>query len=517
MLVNYQYRLYPDSAQKNQLNSWLRIARYWYNWQLGDRFDWWQNNRSPINSCPLICPLPELRDKPNKYSQKKLASKFKEDLIKVGYSGELLNFKKVPSQTLQDVSVRVDKAFSRFISGDKNGKRSGKPRFKNEARYRTLKIEGEGQALKVERIEKNYMFVSISKLKGWLKVRLHRPLLQGFTIKNALITKKANGWYITFCLEDKTIPAFNPDEVIPTWDNTLGMDAVLHEDDYLATSEGTKLPALKSFRKSEKRLAKVSRKKATKKKGSRQRRKLAKRESREHQRIARSRKDHAYKTAHALIRTGKKVFVHEKLNLQGLSTRNKAKQDEYGNYLPNGQRAKSGLNKSWKDAAFGNFFNTLQYIAEKAGCKVIAVNPAYTSQMLSYRDEFVFTDCSIREYFDEEIVLMIDRDINAGINIKKVGLELFPTIKRRKGKPHVIDNPITYSTLKEVVRPELVSQSAEPILRGDSHLLPSCKTTRKSWRQYRVSNEREICSLTNVAASRKGQFRKGARGLSRYR
>jgi hypothetical protein len=31
---------------------------------------------------------------------------------------------------------------------------------------------------------------------------------------------------------------------------------------------------------------------------------------------------------------------------------------------------------------------------------VIAKNPAYTSQLLAYRDEVIFTDCSIREYWD---------------------------------------------------------------------------------------------------------------------
>ncbi|MHC5826343.1 MAG: hypothetical protein ACYT04_63425, partial [Nostoc sp.] len=73
--------------------------------------------------------------------------------------------------------------------------------------------------------------------------------------------------YIAICLEDPSVPAFTPDEIVPTWDNTLGIDAVLQEDDYLATSESTKLPALKSFRKSEKRLAKVSRRKFAKRKG----------------------------------------------------------------------------------------------------------------------------------------------------------------------------------------------------------------------------------------------------------
>ena len=432
MLINYQYRAYPDTNQKLQFNNWLRIARYWYNRQLGDRFDWWENNRNSVNYCPLKCALPELRDNPNYYSQKKHLPEIKKDLVKVSHSGELLDFTSVPSQTLQDVSKRADLAFSRFLKGDKNGNRSGKPRFKNAARYRTLKFES--TVIKIERYESRWLFLSFSKVKGWVKVRLHRPLPEGFKLKNALLTKKADGWYVTLCLEDKTVPVFKPEEINPTWGNSLGLDAVLHEDDYLATSDNTKLPALKSFRKTEKKLAKVSNRKAAKKKGSKARRNLAKREGRIHQKIARARLDHAYKTSHALVRTGKKVFFCEDLNLKGLSKRNKTKQDNKGNYLPNGQAAKSGLNKSWTDAGFGQFFSTLEYIAEKTGTRVIKVKPAYTSQLLSYRDEFIFTDCGIREYWDKHELLTVDRDINASINLKRVGLGLFPTIKRCKGK-----------------------------------------------------------------------------------
>lgn len=302
----------------------------------------------------------------------------------------------------------------------------------------------------IERTEKEWLFISASKLSGWLKIRLHRPLPQGFQLKNILLTRKADGWYATIALFDPTVPTFNPDDVVPTWDNSLGMDAVLLEDDYLATSQNTKLPNVKSFRKNQLRLGLISKRKAAKKKGSKSRRKLALSEARHHQRIARSRKDHAYKTAHAIVRTGKKVFYHEDLNLRGLTTRNKKKIDADGKFLKNGQSSKSGLNKSWNDAAFGQFFTTLDYIASKAGAVVVKVNPAYTSMLLSYRDEFVFTDCSIRNYFDPIESLNVDRDINSAVNIKRVGLGLFPTIKRRKGNP-VVGNSITNSTSKEVL------------------------------------------------------------------
>ncbi|MDJ0715239.1 MAG: transposase [Prochloraceae cyanobacterium] len=464
MLLNYQYRAYPETAQKLKLNNWLRICRYWYNYQIGDRFDWWQFNRSSINACPLTCSIRGLKNRPDYYSQKKQLPILKKNLLKVSHSGELLDFADVPSQTLQDVSKRAALAFQRFIRGDKNGKRSGKPRFKNTARYRTMKFES--NAIAIKQVTKKWLFLSVSKLDRLLRVRLHRPLPNGFKLKNAMISKKADGWYVTLCLEDKTVPHFIPDEIEPTWDNSIGMDAVLHENDYLATSDGIKLPSLKSFRFSENKLAKVANRKSSKKKGSKARRKLAHSEAKIHQRIARSRRDHAFKTAHALVNTGKKVFIREDLNLKSLSKRNKAKQDEKGNYLPNGQSTRSGLNKSWLDAAFGQFFEVLEYIAEKAhrprrgflgvrteqeaGARIMAVKPAYTSQLLSYRDDFVFTDCDIREYWDDREWLYIDRDINAAINIKRVGLGLFPTIKRRKGN-RVVKASTTNSTSKEVL------------------------------------------------------------------
>ena len=76
-----------------------------------------------------------------------------------------------------------------------------------------------------------------------------------------------------------------------------------------------------------------------------------------------------------------------------MTKRNKVKQEDDGTYIPNGQSAKSGLNNSWLDAAFGQFFQTLDYIAEQAVAVVISQKPADTLMMLSYRNEIIFTDC----------------------------------------------------------------------------------------------------------------------------
>lgn len=407
-------------------------------------------NRSPTNACPLVCHIPARRDNPNYYSQKKYLPNLKKELVTVQWSGEKLDFSRVPANTLQEVCKRVDKAFERFISGDSNGNRSGKPRFKSQSRYRSLVIEGAGLELHACSIGGKYLYVKVPKI-GLVKIRSHRHLPEGAILKQLQFIKKNDGWFVNLRLDDPMVPVMTNDAAVPTWENSLGLDAVLHEEVYLATSEGRKLPSLKALRKKQVKLTRISQKKNAKKRGSKARRKLAKREGRHHQKIARARKDFQYKTAHKLVRTGKQVFFHEDLNLKGLTKRNAPKQDETGAYLANGQFAKSGLNLSWSDAAFGQFFQILAHIAGKAGAVVIAKNPAYTSQLLSYRDDVIFTNTGIREYWDETETLWVDRDVNAAINIKRVGLDVFPTIKRRKGGL-VIAGSITNDTSKEVLR-----------------------------------------------------------------
>lgn len=450
MKYTYQYKAVLTSEQKQELHSWLRIGQYWYNRQLQERYDWWEQNRSPVNACPLICPLPLLRDNPNYYTQKKQLPILKQAAVAVQWSGEALDFSRVPANTLQEVCKRVDKAFERFIAGDSNGKRSGRPRFKSQSRFRSLVIEGAGLDLHSCSVGGKYLYLKVPKL-GLIKVRAHRHLPDSAILKQLQLIKKNDGWFVNLRLDDPTVPAITPDTIVPTWNNAMGIDAVLHEEMYLATSEGEKLPSLKVLRRSQDKLTRISQQKNARKRGSRSRRKLAKREGRQHQKIARARKDFQYKTAHKLVRTGKQVFIHEDLNLRGLTKRNAPKQDETGAYLPNGQSAKSGLNLSWSDAAFGQFFLILGHIAGKAGAVVMGKNPAYTSQLLSYRDEVIFTDTSIREYWDDDLKLWVDRDINAAINLLRVGLDVFPTLKRCKGTVAIVGS-ITEDTSKEVLR-----------------------------------------------------------------
>lgn len=70
MRISYQYRIKPTKIQAETIDKTLEMLRHQYNYLLAQRFDWYEMNRCSIDRCPLICHLPELKDKPNYYGQK---------------------------------------------------------------------------------------------------------------------------------------------------------------------------------------------------------------------------------------------------------------------------------------------------------------------------------------------------------------------------------------------------------------------------------------------------------------
>lgn len=404
MRIAYQYRLLPTSEQRAEMSRWLDMLRLQYNWMLSERFQWWEENRSSVNACPLICHLPELKDQPDYYSQKRSLVSLKQDRPW---------YKDIHSQVLQDMVKRVKLAFDRYLSGDSNGNRSGKPRFKGKNRYRSFTYP---QA-SIDWIDGNK--IELPKL-GIFKVVWHRPLPEGFSVKTAIITQKADGWYITLTLEDVSVPEFASD-IEPTIDNSIGIDLGLEK--FLADSEGEFEPIPQHFRKSEEKLARLQQKVSTAKKGSRARKLLVRKVAKLHQKITRQRKQFHCKTAQKVLKKADVVFV-EDLSVKNMSRRAKPKQDEAGKFLPNGQSAKSGLNKSIADAGWSQFVDILAFKAEKAGQRVVKVNPKGTSQHCSNCLNRVPKELSDRWHSCPHCGTELDRDTNAAILIKKVGLDI---------------------------------------------------------------------------------------------
>jgi putative transposase len=80
------------------------------------------------------------------------------------------------------------------------------------------------------------------------------------------------------------------------------------------------------------------------------------------------------------------------------------------------------LAKSIADAAWSAFFVQLSSKAEGAGRAFVKVNPAYTSQECSRCHHRQKMPLSERVYQCPCCLLSIDRDLNAALNIRAVGL-----------------------------------------------------------------------------------------------
>lgn len=375
MRITYQYKLRPTAGQASQMSAWLDMLRAQYNWLLGERFDWWEMNRCGVNACPLTCSIAVPKEKPNYYQQKRSLT-----TLKV----ERPWYKRVQSQVLQEMVKRVELAFGRFIKGDANGKRSGRPRFKKQGRYRTFTFP----QMKADCIQDGR--IVFPKL-GAVKLIQHRPIPDGFILKTATVTRKADGWHVGLLLECKAVPELSPSIELA---NSVGIDVGLK--DFLATSEGEYVGIPQFFRKSERKLAKLQRQLARQVKGSNRWRKQASRIAKLHLHITRQRKDFFSKTWDWLF-SKYDVVAHEKLNIKGL--------------------ARTRLAKSILDAAWGQFLEMGTFKAEKAGKLTAPVNPNSTSIDCSSCGEQVPKTLADREHSCPCCGLVLCRDVNAAINI----------------------------------------------------------------------------------------------------
>ncbi len=321
-------------------------------------------------------------------------------------------YKDIYSQVLQDCVKRVKLAFDRFISGDSRGNRSGRPRFKNKSRYRTFTFPSIP--------DKNLVgsTIKLSKL-GVLKFIKSRAIEPGFKLKTVSITRKADGYYVSFSVEDKTVPKFKS-ETIPTESNTTGIDVGL-EKLYVDSNNNQALPQ-KHLRKAESKLILLQRKLEDKNRSKKAKRLLRKAISRLHQKIARQRKHWHYTEAHKLAKNCQ-VLAIEDLKIRNMRRRNKPKKVD-GIFVPNGQAASTGMNKSWSDNGVGNFLEILSQIAQKYGTRIIKVNAQGTSQHCSQCLNKVSKALSDRWHNcdNNSCNLSCDRDYNSAMLIKKLAV-----------------------------------------------------------------------------------------------
>lgn len=358
----YKYRIYPNRQQEAGLIATLNICRVLYNTALTQRKYAYRQQKIQIRKLEQLNELPALKE-------------------------AFPELKKVHSQVLQEVLQRVDRTYQAFFRRIRQGIKPGYPRFKGVNRYNSFTFPQSGFSISENR--KGNQQLILSKI-GSIKIRLHREIPGN--IKTCTIKKADNQWYVCFTVETKST-------IKPKTGKIVGIDVGVRS--FAALSDGTIIPNPRHLKKSETLLKHKQRSLSRKKKGSNSWQKQRLQVGKLHRKIANQRHDFLHKESRALV-NNHDIIVFEDLDIANMV------QGHYGA-------------KHIYDAAWGTFIRYTSYKAESAGKTVTLVDPWGTSETCCKCGEFVPKKLSTRTHKCPCCGLVLDRDVNAAINILRLG------------------------------------------------------------------------------------------------
>jgi putative transposase len=315
------------------MSEWLNICRGVWNFALAERKDWYNSRSCRIDVASIKSEyiIPADAPRPNFALQCKALTEAKKSKSWL---------KSVQSQVLQQVLKQLENAFTSMWE-----QKHGFPRFKKQGRMRSFLFPQLGA---------NPVVGNRVKLPviGWMKMRLSRPIPDGFELKQVRIVKKASGWYAMLSLQsDVNVPDAMPHG------HSLGIDLGLLS--FLATSDSETIARPKFFVDAQRKLKLLQQRVNHKPKGSSNWRKAHFKVARFHEYISNTRKDFHFKTAHHLCDQAGMIFA-EDLNLKAMS--------------------RGMLCKHTLDAGFGQFLNILGWVCQKRDVLFLKVDANGTSQ-----------------------------------------------------------------------------------------------------------------------------------------
>ena len=359
MNLTYKYRLRPTNKQRHILDDILFQMQTVYNDALNERRWSWSRSRRSVSYF----------DQWRRMKDERYACPAEMGLLNV--------------TSIQQMLRRLDKSYRAFYQGQR-----GLPRFKGRNRFKSVEYRhGDGSKVEGDRLYIQHV--------GHIKIRLHRPLPAEATIKQVVIKRTGNHWDVALMLAVKDPePVAHPGPAV-------GVDVGLKS--LLALSDGRLIDNPRWLRQSLAELRIWQRKMSRRKRLSRgwyaARRKVA----RLHEKIASQRRDFWHKLTHRMANAYGAIVIEE-LNLSFM-LRNKH------------------LSLSAHDAALGMLRPLLAYKVEKTGTLLLVENPHGTSQDCSGCGERVPKDLSVRTHHCPKCGLIIDRDVNAALNLlKRAGL-----------------------------------------------------------------------------------------------
>jgi putative transposase len=373
MRRSYKFRIYPNKIQREALDDIFYFNKFLY----------YSKYKKSISYNSQAAQLPEIK--------KSFA-----DQANIIYS-----------QTLQQTLKRLDNAYKNFFRRVKSGETPGFPRFKRELKSVCFPqcdlIKGG-----VKRLQNNK--IKVFGIDTPIRIKWHREI-KG-KVKQVFIKKSADKYYLIAICDGVPAETHKPTGKIIAID--LGIET------FITTDDGGKFHHPKPYKTAKEKLAYLNRKLALKQKNSNNRKRAKLAIQRAHEKVANIRADFQHKLSKQIVSENDTVIV-EKLNISNML--------EAKGYEVNKQNI--------TDASWGNFITILKYKAESAGIKIIEVDPKNTSKMCSccgnIKKELPL---SVRLYECEGCGFKLDRDINAAINIRNIGLGMSPAVGKTISEAH---------------------------------------------------------------------------------
>lgn len=256
------------------------------------------------------------------------------------------------AQVLQQSLKDLERAYKNFF-----GKRANFPKYKKKYRHDSIRFP---QGVELDEVKQQIRLPKI----GWMGYRKSRDIIG--TIKNVTVSRRGEKWDVSIQTEYEVVSsAPNPSEI--------GIDMGVKR--FANLSNGDFVEPLNPFKQEQEKLAKLQRKLARQKKGSRNSRKTKRKIARLHRYIADSRRDFLHKISTKIAKNHSIIYV-EDLKVSNMSASASGTKESPGKNV----RQKSGLNRSILDQGWYGFFQMLSYKLEQRGGKLIKVDSRNTSR-----------------------------------------------------------------------------------------------------------------------------------------
>lgn len=269
-----------------------------------------------------------------------------------------------PIHPLQQVLKRLDGAYKRFFDAVKTGQTA-------RVRLPKFKRRGEGPGIRFPdskqfQLDQANERIKVPKL-GWVRLRLSRPVAG--ELRNVSLRQKRGRW---LCAIQVQIADVAPADLAPT----VGIDMGLAQ--FATLSNGQAIAPLRALAQQQRRLSRYQRAVSRKKKGSCNRKKAVAKLANLHARIAAQRADWLHKLSSQIVKEHPVIAI-EDLKVAAMSASARGTADAPGRKV----KQKAGMNRGILDAAWAEFRRQLEYKTAALGGRVVAIDPAFTSQRCS--------------------------------------------------------------------------------------------------------------------------------------